>query len=75
MIPSLAEEYSINTATDGQTALGVIAEKIDIVISDVIMPVMNGYDLCRSVKSDIATSHIPVLLLTGMTDRESVIGT
>lgn len=74
MRSSLAEEYSVTTATDGQTALGVIAEKNpDIVISDVIMPVMNGYDLCRSVKSDIATSHIPVLLLTGMTDRESVI--
>lgn len=74
MRSSFAEEYSINTATDGQTALGVIAEKNpDIVISDVIMPVMNGYDLCRSVKSDVATSHIPVLLLTGMTDRESVI--
>ena len=71
---SLAEEYSVTTATDGQTALGVIAEKNpDIVISDVIMPVMNGYDLCRRVKSDVATSHIPVLLLTGMTDRESVI--
>ena len=74
MRSSFAEEYSINTATDGQTALGVIAEKNpDIVISDVIMPVMNGYDLCRSVKSDVATSHIPVLLLTGMTDKESVI--
>lgn len=74
MRSSLAEEYSVITATDGQTALGVIAEKNpDIVISDVIMPVMNGYDLCRSVKSDVATSHIPVLLLTGMTDRESVI--
>ena len=74
MRSSLAEEYSVTTATDGQTALGVITEKNpDIVISDVIMPVMNGYDLCRSVKSDVATSHIPVLLLTGMTDRESVI--
>ncbi len=74
MRSSLAEEYSITTAADGQMALGVIAEKNpDIVISDVIMPVMNGYDLCRSVKSDVATSHIPVLLLTGMTDRESVI--
>lgn len=74
MRSSLAEEYSVITAADGQTALGVIAEKNpDIVISDVIMPVMNGYDLCRSVKSDVATSHIPVLLLTGMTDRESVI--
>ena len=74
MRSSLAEEYSVITAADGQTALDVIAEKNpDIVISDVIMPVMNGYDLCRSVKSDVATSHIPVLLLTGMTDRESVI--
>lgn len=74
MRSSLADEYSVITASDGRTALGVIAEKNpDIVISDVIMPVMNGYDLCRSVKSDVATSHIPVLLLTGMTDRESVI--
>lgn len=74
MRSSLAEEYSVITATDGQTALNVITEKNpDIVISDVIMPLMNGYDLCSSVKSDVATSHIPVLLLTGMTDRESVI--
>lgn len=74
MRSSLTDEYSVTTATDGRTALEVIAEKNpDIVLSDVIMPVMNGYDLCRSVKSDVATSHIPVLLLTGMTDRESVI--
>ncbi len=74
MRSSLSEEYSVTAAADGQTALAVIAEKNpDIVISDVIMPLMNGYDLCRSVKSDVATSHIPVILLTGMTDRESVI--
>ncbi len=74
MRSSLAEDYSVSTAADGRTALDVISEKNpDIVLSDVIMPVMNGYDLCRSVKSDVATSHIPVILLTGMTDRESVI--
>ncbi len=74
MKSALSEEYSITTAMDGRTALGLIAEKNpDIVISDVIMSLMNGYELCRSVKSDIATSHIPVILLTGMTDKESVI--
>ena len=71
---SLESEFTVCTAPDGRSALDVICEKNpDIVISDVLMPIMNGYDLCRNIKSDISTSHIPVLLLTGMTDRESVI--
>lgn len=71
---ALSEQYTIYVATDGQAALDIVSENNpDIVISDVSMPVMNGYELCRRIKSDVVTSHIPVILLTGLTDRNSVI--
>lgn len=71
---ALSEHYTIYVATDGQAALDIVSENNpDIVISDVSMPVMNGYELCRRIKSDVVTSHIPVILLTGLTDRNSVI--
>ena len=70
----LTADYDIKTATDGDTATGLAEEEQpDLVLSDVIMSGMNGYDLCRHLKSTITTSHIPVILLTAMDDKEHVI--
>ena len=70
----LASDFEIMTASDGASALS-IAEEVqpDLVLSDIIMSGMNGFDLCRRLKSNISTSHVPVILLTAMDDKEHVI--
>ena len=61
----LHHSYNIFTATDGQQALEVLAkENIQLVISDIMMPVMDGIELCKKIKTGIQYSHIPVILLT-----------
>ena len=71
---ALGGEFETLTASDGETAFRLAEDsQPDLVLSDVIMPGMNGYDLCRRLKSTLATSHIPVILLTAMDDREHII--
>lgn len=62
----------IITANSGKEILDKIQSiNPDIIISDVMMPDMNGFELCKSVKQDITISHIPVILLTAMEDEQS----
>ncbi len=57
--------YQINEASDGQQGLALANEIVpDLIVSDVMMPVMNGLEFCQRVKINLATSHIPVILLT-----------
>lgn len=70
----LIGEYAVYTAGNGEEALAVLAEhNVDLVISDVMMPGMDGFELCRIIKSDINYSHIPVILLTARTNMQSKI--
>ena len=70
----LASDFDIKTAPDGAAAFRSAEEdQPDLVLSDVIMSGMNGFDLCRRLKSTLSTSHIPVILLTAMDDKEHVI--
>ena len=72
----LAEEYNIRTAVNGAEALDIIRnEKVDLVISDIMMPVMDGCELCNTIKSDSDLSHIPVILLTAVVGTETRIET
>ncbi|MGQ1788425.1 hybrid sensor histidine kinase/response regulator transcription factor [Saccharicrinis sp. GN24d3] len=65
-------EYLVFEAIDGKNGLALIKEKSpDLIISDVMMPEMNGYELCEAIRSDIAISHIPIVLLTAKTDEEA----
>lgn len=60
------------TAKDGVEALQLTKNHIpDIIVSDVMMPRMNGYELCKSIKEDITISHIPIILLTAKDDKQS----
>ncbi len=71
MTASLKEEYNVFEASDGLEALKIVEdEDIDVVISDVMMPNMDGTEFCRRMKSDINTSHIPVILLTAKAMQE-----
>ena len=70
----LRNYYQIFTAHNGQEALYILAEEnIDIVVSDVMMPVMDGYQLCEAIKTDPQNCHIPIVLLTAKTNIESKI--
>ena len=61
----LVKDYNILEAENGKTAFKMaLKEQIDLIISDVVMPVMTGTELCSLVKENIRTSHIPVILLT-----------
>jgi ligand-binding sensor domain-containing protein/DNA-binding response OmpR family regulator len=61
----LKGSYVIHKAANGIAALELMnREPIDLVISDVVMPEMDGFKLCESIKSNLSTSHIPVVLLT-----------
>lgn len=70
---SLGEYFKrILIASDGIEALQLIKSHTpDIIVSDVMMPRMNGYELCKSIKEDITISHIPIILLTARDDRQS----
>lgn len=70
---SLSGQFSkIYTAANGTDALPTIQKYLpDIIVSDVMMPKMDGFTLCKTIKSDISLSHIPVILLTARNDQES----
>ena len=70
----VAEGYRVIKAKNGAEALKQLDKhQIDMVISDVMMPVMDGISLCKAIKGDINYSHLPVVLLTAKTNTESEI--
>lgn len=70
----MAEDFKVLRAADGKQALGILEQQeVQLVISDVMMPVMDGLALCHAIKSDIRFSHIPVILLTARTAESHII--
>lgn len=68
---SLARQYHVLKATNGKHALNVLEkEDIDLVVSDIMMPEMDGLELCSTIKNDIRYSHIPIILLTAKASEE-----
>lgn len=68
------KKYQVCTAMDGQEALSILEhELVQLVVSDVVMPQMDGFELCATIKSTPELSHIPVILLTGKNTLQSKI--
>lgn len=69
-----ARHYRVLTAGNGEEALKIaIKSNPDIIISDIMMPVMDGIELCIKLKNDLLTSHIPVILLTAKQGEQNII--
>lgn len=69
---SVLTQYEIYTAENGKTGFEYAIDLIpDLVISDVMMPLEDGFSLCKRLKEDLRTSHIPVILLTARADQSS----
>ncbi len=63
---TLSEHYQVFQASDGKSGMELVLQKMpDLVICDYMMPVMNGRELCKTLKKDILLRHIPVIMLTG----------
>lgn len=72
LVSSLQDRYQIEVAYNGQEGIDkAIGRTPDIIISDVMMPEKDGFDLCDTLKNDERTSHIPIVLLTAKADVES----
>ncbi len=70
----LSADYEIRVATQGQEALDLALEHPpDLILLDVMMPVLNGFDVCVRLKANPRTRHIPVLFLTALSDVEALL--
>ncbi|WDP90939.1 MAG: two-component system response regulator [Desulfobacter sp.] len=72
LVETLGEDYELRVALDGESALENIAEeKPDLILLDIMMPGMDGYEVCRRMKSDSKTQDIPVIFLTAMDQEQN----
>lgn len=70
MNAALGDSFKVSSAADGKEAWEIISRELpDLVISDVMMPEMDGFELCRLMKSTYETSHIAVILLTSLSEK------
>src|SRR5438105_8315697 len=69
-----SKNYIVSTATDGFEALAKIAaEKSDLVLLDVLMPEVDGFEVCRRIKADPTTAHIPVIMVTALSRVDDLV--
>ena len=69
-----SKSYKVRVAANGRLALELLREHLpQLVLSDIIMPEMDGYQLCRAIKEDEALRHIPVILVTALNDAKDII--
>jgi len=71
LVNTLGDRYDVRVAMDGQTALEDIIEDLpDLILLDIMMPGMDGYEVCQKLKANKATQNIPVIFLTAMTEEK-----
>lgn len=76
LLNSLKDNYTVRVAVDGERALKTIDRRIpDLVLLDVMLPGMDGFELCQRLKGDSRTRHVPVIFLTGCcTPQDRLLG-
>lgn len=68
------ENYQISFASNGKQALSVIETTLpDLILLDIMMPEMDGYEVCRNLKNNTNTSHIPIIFLTGKAESDDIV--
>ncbi len=71
---SFKDKYRIAIASAGDQGIEQAHKLLpDLIISDIMLPVMNGFDICKTIKTDITTSHIPIILLTARASDEDIV--
>lgn len=71
MVRLLSPTYKVFTATTGKEGMAIIGqEDIDLIVSDIMMPEMDGIEFCKQMKGSLETSHIPIVLLTAKNREE-----
>ena len=74
ILVGLLQDYDVMVALDGETALELLArETPDVILLDIVMPGMDGFEVCRRIKERDDLSAIPILFITGRTDEASII--
>ena len=73
VLVELLDAYDVIDATNGKDALEIVKEeKVDLILLDIMMPEMDGYEVCKRLKSNEKTKDIPVIFITAKTDEESI---
>lgn len=71
LVETLGEEMDVIVAMDGESALEAVADELpDLVLLDIEMPGIDGYEVCRRIKAEDASAHIPILFLTARSSQE-----
>jgi len=74
LVGILKADYKVKAAPNGEKALQVVAKNLpDLILLDIMMPVMDGFETCRRLKSDPVASEIPVIFLTAKTETEDIV--
>jgi len=73
LLELLGDTYDVLVALDGEGAIEIVNEdSIDLILLDIMMPVMDGYDVCTILKSKVSTKDIPIIFITAKTDEDSI---
>ncbi len=74
LVETLAVNYNVSVCLDGETALHAVADNTpDLILLDIMMPDMDGYEVCKRLKANAATDNIPIIFISGREDQQSKI--